>query len=113
MSEETEKTTETKQDELNIITKDLWDMAVKEISNSDGWKHELLNDDIQIYSKMLFKEVDFPSYKMITNLPRPTELVFKSYVDHESRPKYLDNYALAKMVHKGYLLNLILVKTLI
>lgn len=86
---------------LNIITEDLWKISALELNTTENWQHEIDNGGISIYSKMLFKqEIDFPAYKMVTTVPKSLDLVFKSYVDHESRPKYLDNIATAKMIHK-------------
>lgn len=88
--------------DLNVITEDLWKISAQELNTNENWQHEIDNGGISIYSKMLYKqEIDFPAYKMIATVPKPVELVYKSYVDHESRPKYLDNIALAKMIHKG------------
>jgi hypothetical protein len=90
-----------KEESLNIITKELIKISEKEIDILEGWKKELENKELTIYSKMLFEEMNFPSYKIISTIPRKLDIVFKAYVDHESRVKYLDNIAFSKLLHKG------------
>jgi uncharacterized membrane protein len=85
----------------NIINEDLWKLAITELETTEGWDYETDNENIKIYSKMLFeKECNFKSYKMITTIDRPIELVYKSYMDHQSRPNYIESVEIAKMVHE-------------
>jgi hypothetical protein len=89
-------------DTKNIITDDLWKLAKQELNSLEGWNFEMDSGKIIIHSKMLYREeLDFPAYKMQFTVDRPLDLCVKSYIDHPSRPKYLDNVAKASFVHQG------------
>jgi len=79
----------------NIISKELWDVSQKELNTMEGWNFELDNNGIQIHSKMLFSEINFPAYKMTTTIPFHVSVAFAAYLDHESRPKYVDTVVIA------------------
>jgi hypothetical protein len=87
-----------------IIDDSFWNLCQQYMEEIENWNFEWKNEKVEVHSKSIFKNSEMNAIKCFACLDYPVDLVYKVFLDVETRSKWSPQVISCKLLEKGFFL---------